>query len=285
MFKEKGLTGFNLKYLAMVFMVLDHIHYFFEFTGKIPICFSWVGRLAAPLFLFCFIEGFIHTHNRWKYFLKIYIISVVMGLIRFGFYNVLSPAVRGDGFFPENGMLSTFVILFIVMQGIEWIRQKKLVKGIAAVVIPLIFPIIMNLAVFAPLRAINSQWGLFAANMVGYSILPVHSWISDGGTMTVLEGIILFLFSYLKNKKIRIYAWAAFYFIINVVLLIVLTGMPSIHSFFFESYEWMGILSIIFMLCYNGKRGKGNAKLFYWFYPAHVYVLYGLSFLLYMVMQ
>lgn len=94
--KEKGLTGFGLKYLALVFMVLDHIHYFFEFTGKVPIAFSWIGRLAAPLFLFCFVEGFIHTHDRKKYFLKIYLISVVMGVIQSGFYFVLSPAVRGE---------------------------------------------------------------------------------------------------------------------------------------------------------------------------------------------
>ena len=40
--KEKGLTGFNLKYLALIFMVLDHVHYFFEFTGKVPIVFSWI---------------------------------------------------------------------------------------------------------------------------------------------------------------------------------------------------------------------------------------------------
>lgn len=102
---KNGLTGFELKYLALVFMVLDHIHYFFQFTGMIPIWFSWLGRLAAPLFLFCLIEGFIHTHNKKRYFLKIYSISIIMGLIRFGLYNVLDFAVRGDGFMPANAML------------------------------------------------------------------------------------------------------------------------------------------------------------------------------------
>ena len=37
---QKGLSGFALKYLAMALMVLDHIHYFFAFTGKIPVFFS-----------------------------------------------------------------------------------------------------------------------------------------------------------------------------------------------------------------------------------------------------
>lgn len=82
------LSGFALKYIALACMVLDHIHYFFSFTGKVPLFFSQAGRLAAPLFLFCIIEGFIHTRNRKKYFLRIYLLSVLMGLIQFSFFNV-----------------------------------------------------------------------------------------------------------------------------------------------------------------------------------------------------
>ena len=85
---QKGLSGFSLKYLAMVLMVLDHIHYFFTYTGKIPVFFSMLGRLAAPLFLFCVIEGFTHTHDRKKYFLRIYLLSIFMWAVQFYFYNI-----------------------------------------------------------------------------------------------------------------------------------------------------------------------------------------------------
>lgn len=101
MTNRKTLTGFQLKYIALGTMLLDHIHYFFEYTGKVPLWFTQVGRIAAPLFLFAIIEGFIHTHDRKKYFLKIYGLAVIMGLIQFGFYNVLHPLVRGDGFFQR----------------------------------------------------------------------------------------------------------------------------------------------------------------------------------------
>ena len=50
--KGKGLTGFQLKYLAVGLMLLDHIHYFFEFIGKVPLFFSWLGRLALHFFYF-----------------------------------------------------------------------------------------------------------------------------------------------------------------------------------------------------------------------------------------
>ena len=49
--KQRGLSDFALKYFAMVCMILDHIHYFFSFTGKIPLFVAWFGRRAAPLFL------------------------------------------------------------------------------------------------------------------------------------------------------------------------------------------------------------------------------------------
>ena len=47
-----------------------------------------------------------------------------------------------------------------------------------------------------------------------------------------------------------------------------------------EAYQWMEIFSIPLMLLYNGERGRGYQKLFYVFYPAHVYILYALSWLL-----
>ena len=39
------------------------------------------------------------------------------------------------------------------------------------------------------------------------------------------------------------------------------------------------------MLCYNGQRGRGHKAFFWLFYPAHVYLFYGLSCLLYTAMR
>lgn len=65
-------TDTALKGIAVVSMVLDHIYYFFGYTGCIPTWCSMVGRLAAPLFLFCLVEGFVHTSNRKKYFFRVW---------------------------------------------------------------------------------------------------------------------------------------------------------------------------------------------------------------------
>lgn len=282
---NKGLSGFALKYIALFSMVLDHIHYFFGFTGRIPIWFSWVGRIAAPLFLFCLVEGFIHTHDRKKYFLKVYVIAVIMGLIQFGFYNVLSGFVRGDGFIPANAMLSSFVILMVVMQGMDMIAHKKIFRGLLLALVPILLPYIFNLAVYMPLMNSGNSTGLFVANLINYSVLPLHTFIVDGGTMTLIGGMILFGFSYLKNKKIRIYAYLVFELFAGFVLVGLMMGGLNSKVLFFEAYEWMSIFAVPLMLCYNGERGKGNARFFYFFYPAHVYILYALSILVYAVVK
>ena len=39
------------------------------------------------------------------------------------------------------------------------------------------------------------------------------------------------------------------------------------------------------MLCYNGRRGGGHKLLFYAFYPAHIYLLYALSWGAYLLLN
>ncbi len=272
--KHLSLSGFQLKYIALITMVFDHIHYFFDYTGKIPIWFTMIGRLAAPLFLFTVIEGFIHTRNRKKYFLKIYVLAILMGLIQFGFYNFLHPLVRPDGFFPKNMMLSSFAILLVALQGIAWIQEKKYLKGIPTLLFPLLLPWLMLLLY---LSGQDKPIFTLFINLLNYTVLPTHTSISDGGTWLLLTGIAMYLCH--KNLKKEVLAF------VSVSLVWVLMGIvlsrPSFHDLMFRYIEWMEIFAAPLMLCYNGQRGKGSKYLFYVFYPTHIYLLYALSVLFY----
>lgn len=275
----RGLSDFGLKYLAMVCMVLDHIEYFFSFTGKVPLFFSWIGRLAAPLFLFCLIEGFVHTHDRKKYFLRIYAIAILMGFIQFSFYNIGHSLVRGDGFIPQNQMLASFSILLVVLQGFRWCEQKKWLPGLTAIVLPIILPYIITLFFTLCSTSGNHTQG-FVLNLLIFTVLPCHSFIADGGTATLLCGIILYLFR--KHPKRQALAFVLFCLLWDVArcFLYFQDGL-SVSFFFTEAYEWMEIFAVIPMLCYNGTRGHGSKRLFYWFYPVHIYILYALSCILF----
>lgn len=276
----KGLSNFQLKYLAAIFMVLDHIQYFFDFTGKIPLFFSYLGRLAAPIFLFCLIEGFMHTHNRTLYILRIYIVSIGMGLIQFSFYNISSGLVRGDGFFPQNQMLASFSILLFVLQGIEWCKAKRWLKGLCAVLLPIFMPFL-----FLPLFQAASGHSiiLFLLNLLSFSILPLHTAIIDGGTITLITGIVFYLFY--PKRKLQAACFGLLCILWDIVRIILLMPELSLMTFFTQAYEWMEIFAVIPMLCYNGTRGNGSKNFFYWFYPVHIYVLYALSCLCYHLLK
>ena len=47
-------------------------------------------------------------------------------------------ANRPDGFVPMNAIFMNFVILIPIWQGIDWLRQRRIARGLAAVLIPLI---------------------------------------------------------------------------------------------------------------------------------------------------
>ena len=272
--KRLSLTGFQLKYIALITMVFDHIHYFFDYTGKIPIWFTMIGRLAAPLFLFAVIEGFVHTHNRKKYFLKIYSLAILMGLIQFGFYQFLHPLVRPDGFFPQNMMLSSFAILLVALQGIAWIQDKKYLKGIPTLLFPILLPWLM-----VPFYLSGQDKPIFILflNLLNFTVLPTHTSISDGGTWLLLTGIAMYLCH--KNLKKEVLAFVCVSLV--WVLMAIVLSRPSFQDLMFKYIEWMEIFAAPLLLCYNGQRGNGSKYLFYVFYPTHIYLLYALSVIFY----
>ncbi|MBM7710262.1 TraX family protein [Enterococcus lemanii] len=60
---KKYATSFNLKIIAILFMVIDHVYsYLGSFIG-LPRWTSLLGRFIAPLFVFFLVEGFLYTRS------------------------------------------------------------------------------------------------------------------------------------------------------------------------------------------------------------------------------
>ena len=272
-----GFTGTGLKVLALVLMVLDHIHYFFGFTGLIPEWFSMAGRLAAPIFLFCVVEGFSHTRSRGRYFLRIAAVAIPMGALRFfmqygGFFN------RPDGFYPRNGIFTDFMVLLVIWQGIDWLCARRFLPGLAALLGALLWPYGSAL-LFNAVPGIETFLGFSC-----YTFLP--SWMfGEGGIVTLVSGILLYVFR--KRRGLQLAAWGTFVFLYDFVFIgyMVVRGGESFTTLFTQYYEWMELLAVVPLALYNGRRGRGLKALFYVFYPAHVYILYALSWALYLVIH
>ena len=55
----------------------------------------------------------------------------------------------------------------------------------------------------------------------------------------------------------------------------------SAISYLGWQYQWLSLLTLPLLALYSGKRGKWQLKwLFYWYYPAHLVLLHGISLLL-----
>ena len=278
--KTGGITETGLKWIALVSMLLDHIHYFFGFTGWVPEWFSMVGRLAAPLFLFCLVEGFTHTRSRKKYFAKVYFLSAGMSLLLF-FMAFAGVLVRPDGFYPANGMMTTFVLLMIAWQGIDWLGQKRILPGLAAVILPLAWPF-AAVGLVAVFPALEPPLGL-----LGYSFVPMWGITGDSSWSVLAMGLVLYLFR--KLRSVQVAAFSIYYLLYGVVYMLFM-GYSLAPDFawwqiFTRYYEVYGILAAPLMLWYNGRRGGGHKLLFYAFYPAHIYILYALSWGVYLLLN
>lgn len=83
------MTNFQLKILALIFMTIDHIGYFFNHNSLEYISFRAIGRLSFPIFLFLIVQGYNHTSNIKKYLFALYsfaIISILPFYYAFGSY-------------------------------------------------------------------------------------------------------------------------------------------------------------------------------------------------------
>lgn len=62
--KDRGLNGNQLKWLAMLTMITDH-------TGAVLFpqyrVLRIIGRMAFPIYCFLLVQGYLHTRNIWKY--------------------------------------------------------------------------------------------------------------------------------------------------------------------------------------------------------------------------
>lgn len=268
------LGSLDLKFLALIFMFFDHVFYFFEFTDKVPGIFTVIGRLSAYLFLFCAVEGFSHTHNRKRYFMSIYTVSIGMGLIlHLMEYHHLF--IRKDGFYPQNAILMNLVLLCIMWQGIDWYKERKRIKGILCLMLPIIYMFISVL-----LRQIPELYHIMS--LLDYTLFPNIGYIPDGGIIYIVAGVVLYATRGQKVLQLTEFA------VLILIMQIGYRGMfwiqnPNFSWFLLISNvhycQWISVFTVIFMALYNGEKGslRIGKSFFHWFYPIHIYILYAIS--------
>ena len=212
-----GLTGNQLKILAMIAMTCDHVG--LQLFPQFPIL-RIIGRLALPIYAYMIAEGCRHTHDRKQYLLRLAGLGLLCQVVYFFAMGSLYQCI-----------LITFSLSVCLICLYERKSQGHFFVGLLTV------------------------WFLCR---VMPDLLPKTDFYIDYG----IWGVMLPVLIYLSGNK----------GLIAGVLLLALS---------YGGQQWWAFAAVPPLLLYNGQRGKWRiGKLFYFYYPVHLVVIYILSLML-----
>ena len=261
--KWKILDATTLKFLAVILMVLDHIHQMFVSVGA-PMWLTMAGRLVFPMFLFAASESFYYTHSKKKYLKRLLFASWGMTIFTF----LLQTVLPNPDVVLMNNAFSTFFVTGLYMLGWDHltagIRQKS-PKEIGKAVVIFLVPILCAIPVYlVALLSFNENVpGSVIRLLARIALLIPNILAVEGGASFVALGLLFYIFR--KHRAIQI------------VMLLALSMIVYLSG---DTVQSLMALAAIPMALYNGERGKGMKNFFYIFYPAHIGLLYCIATLI-----
>ncbi|GGC78261.1 TraX family protein [Enterococcus wangshanyuanii] len=227
-------TGSQLKWLAIISMLMDHtakiISFHLYISSSVPYTtdssimaettkvlfpiFIMIGRLAFPLFCFLLVQGFIHTSNVTRYGLRLLLFAFLSEIP----YDLAFSKQWFD--WQSQNVFFTLLIGLLVIAGLRRCQSRS-IKGY------LISGILIICGIF------SAEW--------------LHT--DYGGWIGVLLIVVLYIF---RNHKL---------------LKCLFGGAVILQNSLF------GIMAFPLIYFYNGQRGRQMKYFFYWFYPVHLLVL------------
>ena len=94
-----GLTGNQLKLIALITMTLDHVGMLLLPRVRI---LRAIGRIAFPIFAYMIAEGCQHTRNRKKYLLSMASFATVCQVVYFSPWDRCSCVFLSPSVFPSE---------------------------------------------------------------------------------------------------------------------------------------------------------------------------------------
>lgn len=206
-----------------------------------------IGRIAFPLYAYCISEGFRYTRSRTKYFLRIFILGSACQAV----YTLVS----GDLYI---GILLVFSMSIILMELADCLKKALSEEGSA--ISKVIFGGRLNKEQDKTVTV-----AALCAGVILVFVLCLYVEV-DYGFFGVMLPVFTSLFSDRKQKMVMFSACL-------IALCIDMTDSFMI--------QYWSLLTIPLLAIYNGKKGKYSMKYFFYiFYPLHLAVLYGISYLI-----
>ena len=283
----KGLTSYQLKLLAVIFMTIDHLG---AYGFEIPIFSTYnnqlrlIGRIAMPLFLFVVTESIRYTRSRRKFLLRLYLGAVGVGLFVTVTNYLFADSV---GSFIQSNIIYTYfyVALYVTLlegliSGFREKNKRKLFANAAGILGTCIAHWLWKFLVTIPfmdygmdLRHAIMLDELFAS----FVCSPLEV---EYSFLFVLMGIAMY-FAGNKYGKAAVLAVFSGICYVGGYVFVLAWEIPAVmwifNTFglhFVVGYlQYYMILAVPFLLLYNGKKGRTDKWFFYAYYPLHRYAI------------
>lgn len=115
------MTGFALKLIAMITMLMDHTAVILLGGSKYYDLLRGIGRLAFPIYCFLLVEGYFYTKNVKKYIIRLGIFALISEI---PFDLAFASRHTKNGFLYSQNVFLTLFIGLIVVYVIDTIKEK-----------------------------------------------------------------------------------------------------------------------------------------------------------------
>ena len=248
--KTRGLNAFQLKLFMAFLMVFDHID---KIPGLLPTgwdgIFHLLTRCVGAWFAFSAVEGFLHTRNRVAYNARLFIWAAIMQLGN----TILTLLFQGKGIYLGNNIFLTLACGLLVLN--------------------LVFGFSKNRQ--AP-RDEKRYLRLGGAVLVGLAGVL----LTEGG-MTIIPFMLL-SYIFRNQPALRTLSYMVLAFLLFCLSIEIYPTMGATISMMLYNSDWAFITVLPFLHLYNGERGyngKWGKYFFYIFYPAHLWIIALIAYL------
>lgn len=263
-------------------MTVDHIGLFMGNN-----IMRYIGKIALPIYLYLLYEGCSKTKNIKKYMIRLLIMSGIMyiaiavaqillfkkymyfqNIFLTLFFLVLSYYLI---FIQKNNKLKTLIILPIIYFGLSYAYQLSITNNFH------------NLYYSVLLDGLTGMYSIESSLI--FFFICLFNYIYDCSLKKKLSDDLID--SYKETKQYQLSKNA----VVSLSILVVSAIFYGLTYASFSSfslglspiYDTYFILSLPFILMYNGKRGYDNKylnKAFYLYYPLHIGIIALIFFLI-----
>lgn len=269
-----GLNSLFLKIIAAVLMTLDHYALLFlDPNTNVYYILRAIGKISFPIFAYLAFESVLRTKHIKKYLLTLISFSLFLDI-----FGYICGAIKNIKISTNPFIGNVFTDLFLGTLTIYLLKKKSKLSILA--IIPIAYAVLSNVVINDTYGTLfKTDWGSFSITffLLLYFIREIyHLYLINKAKQFQIDVDSLYDSTSITTINNVL---ASLSLLLTEVLFYLIYMIDNKTTFIPNEYVPIGTystLAIVFILLYNGKRGKDNKIIrysFYIYYPFHLIIL------------